>query len=207
MAAVAAAGIISTSAQVFSVNVVGFVNTVIRGNGQFTLVSNPLQNSTNTLDVLFADAPQGTTVYKFVSGAYVNAVKIPGLGIFSATVTVVPGEAVFVLSPAGSANFTNVFVGEVQQGLLTNSLPVGFSLVSSRVPQAGSISQLGYTNAVAGDQIYKVNGTAYDSFSYVPALSSWTGAAGLVEPQIAVGEGFWFNKATAGNWVRNFVSQ
>ena len=204
MAAVVAAGITSVSAQVFSVNVVGYVTTTLQGNARYTLISNPLEAGTNsTIATLFADLPSGSTVFKW-SGSQFTSYAKGVLGFLGAAQTdkLVPGEGAFVLTPAGSTNIPITFVGEVQQGLLTNAMPVGFSIISSRVPVAGTMTQLGYTNAVAGDTVFKWDATAqnYVSSTYNVILGGLN-----PDPTLGVGEAVFISKTTAGNWVRNFV--
>ena len=207
MAAVVAAGITSVSAQVFSVNVVGYVQTTVRGGNLYSLIANPLDAGTNSsIATLFTDLPAGSTVYKWSGAGFAQFNKNPINGTFPAnasTTTLVPGEGVFVQSSSVS-NVTITFVGEVQQGILTNSMPVGFSIISSRVPLAGSVSSLGYTNAVGGDTIYKWDATTqgYSQFNFVAiGAGIWSPS----EPTLSVGEAVFINKTTAGAWVRNYV--
>jgi hypothetical protein len=115
--------------------------------------------------------------------------------------TLAPGEGCFINSPEV---FTNTFVGEVVQSPnattpLTNSLPAGFSIRSSIVPQAGTATELGLTASVGlFDTVYKYNNatSGYSSHTY---LGAWD-----VEPSFAVGEAFWINSGAAGNWTRIF---
>jgi hypothetical protein len=48
---------------VYSVNAVGFVKVTVPAG--FSMIANPLKAPTNTVGALFADAPDGTTVYKY----------------------------------------------------------------------------------------------------------------------------------------------
>ena len=112
------------SAQVYSVNVVGYVNSTLKPG--FNLISNPLNNTAtggNTVGTIFGSAlPDGSAVYKFVNGGYeaVNAFS-DMFGWDTPGQTLVPGEGVFVFL-AGSADVTVTFVGDVNQGAL--SVPV-----------------------------------------------------------------------------------
>lgn len=211
-AALSAAGVATSMAQVYSVNAVGYVNTVL--NPGFNLVSNPLNagEGKNTIQALFGDvgaqAP-GMQVYKFVNGTYRIALyddlaEPPSFQPTSAAnETVLPGEGVFVRNPL-TTPLTVTFVGEVMQGDLSNPLPAGLSIKSSMVPQAGTAAQLGLQGQ-AGDQIYQFTPTGYyislfddleDPPTWVPALKP-----------LKVGEAFFFRNATATAgeaWTRSF---
>ncbi len=49
------------SSNVFSVNIVGYVNVVAKGNGAFTLIANPLNAATNDLNTIAAGIPNKST--------------------------------------------------------------------------------------------------------------------------------------------------
>jgi len=161
-AAVGAAGVATSMAQVYSVNAVGYVNKTIPANG-FALVSNPLMAADNTIDKLFVPVPAGTQVYY-----YDTAKKQYTVGTFddldnsygeAGKLKVEPGQGVFVRNPTAQP-LTITFVGEVPQGTLTVPMVAGLQIVSSKVPQAGTPEQLSFPNKLAqgltaGDQVYK----------------------------------------------------
>jgi hypothetical protein len=208
IAAIAAAGAGTSMAQVFSVNAVGYVNKTVPGNG-FALISNPLKAATNTISSLFAGVPDGTKVYKFVPGSGYKIAQFDELEngftpADAAALTVMPGEGVFVQNPLATP-LTITFVGEVPQGALTTPLVAGFQIVSSQVPQAGTIAELGYTPA-EGDKVYQfitndpvpANNQKYyisqfDLGEWAPALKS-----------LDVGEAVFLEKTAAGSWTRTF---
>jgi len=202
-AAIATAGLATSMAQttVYSVNTVGYVNLTIPSN--FSIVANPLIGSTNTIPALFPSAPQGTIVYKFVNQAYVlNTLRPGALGWSDKTMTLVPGEGVFVFNPG--AAYTNTFVGEVASGALTNAIPAGFSIISSQVPQAGKLTtDLGYVTGSGSQSVYLFDSVAqsYTIKSTLPS-GAWIGG----EPTINVGQGFFINVPTARNWTRTFTT-
>jgi len=209
-AALAAAGIATSKAQVYSVNAVGYVNTSLVPG--FNLVSNPLDNkSGNVIKDLFKNItptiPNALTVFKFENGAYTTAqyddIALDYLGT-AATKTVDPlkGEGVFVKVP-GTATLTVTFVGEVPQGnALTTHIPAGFSIISSQVPQAGTATDLKLT-AVAqqGDTLYKWDNTkqAYVTTKYDDLVGDFDKTV-----NIGVGEAFFYNSKTAKDWTRTF---
>jgi hypothetical protein len=210
-AALSAAGIATSMAQVYSVNAVGYVNTTLLPG--FNLVSNPLDNTTgNTIQNLFGTGfqggtPPGTIVYHFdpVTDAFVSAVYDPFDLVFTpaaaANTVIDPGNGVFLFLP-GNANATCTFVGEVPQGARSNTpIPQGFSIKASAVPQAGPVTTLQFPGA-PGDILYKWNATtdAYQTFTFDPFDNVWTPSV----PNIEVGEAFFILKAAASTWTRDF---
>jgi hypothetical protein len=200
-AAFGAAGLVSSMAQVYSVNVVGYVNTVLKPG--YNLIANPLETTANTVADLFPGV-DGMSVFKFVGGTYQIANFDAGLGEWdNPAITLNPGEGAFVFNPT-DGDVTVTFVGEIVEGTKTNELPVGWSMKSSQVPQAGGlVSALGFPVA-GGDAVFTYNTTrtppGYDIANYDEGLGDWD----VGEPVIGVGQAFFLNKATAGTWSRNF---
>jgi len=196
-AALSAVGLTSSTAQqVFSVNAVGFVNVVVPP--KFSMIANPLNAPTNTIPVLFAGVPDGTTIYKFDGTTFsVNALDLGEWG--NPAQTLVPGEGAFILNSTAAA-FTVTFVGEVMQGALSNPLPANFSIKSSQVPQTGALDTVLGFPAVDGDVIYQFNSTTQAYVLHALDLGEWGGGV----PTPAVGESFFVKKGAAGNWTRTF---
>ena len=68
-AVIGAAGLASASADVFSVNAVGFVN--ITAPDGFSMIANPLDNKAgNDLNHVLPSVPIGTTIFKFNGVGY-----------------------------------------------------------------------------------------------------------------------------------------
>jgi hypothetical protein len=213
-AALSAAGIATSMAQVYSVNAVGYVNTTLVPG--FSLVANPLDNkSGNTIQNLFGTGiqgaiPGGTTVYYFVNGNFDLASYDDLDGAFGppekASTVIAVGEGVFVRNP-GTTPLTCTFVGEVPQGNLSTPLPAGFSIKGSPVPQAGTAAELGLVGA-AGDTIYQFNeGT--QNYNTPSTFDDLDGAWSPALTPLEVGEAFFFlNRGAAKAWTRTFsVSQ
>ncbi len=207
-AVLSAAGIASSLAQaVYSVNAVGYVNMPIVSG--FQIINNPLNNtapSGNTVTNLFASAPDGTIIYRFLQsrGGFVIITK--QFGSWSdpadAADSILPGEGFFVYN-GGATTWTNTFVGEVMQGSLSHQVLSGLSIQSSEVPQAGGIvTPLGYPVAES-DVVYiwDVPTQAYKIAQFV--FGSWSGDF-TAEPTVAVGQGFFVSKPATVPWVRNF---
>lgn len=189
-------------AQVYSVNAVGYVNVTLKAG--FNLVANPLDAGAgnNTVEKLLTGMPDGVVVYTYTAagGYVVNSYDSSLGGWDNAAMTLVPGQGFWLLLPAG-ADKTVTFVGDVPQGTLTVNLDKGFTLVGSKVPQAGKLqADLKYTPAT-GDVIYKyANPGGYSVVSFDPDLGGWDPG----DPSIAVAEGFWTLKVASGSWTRDF---
>lgn len=198
-AALGAAGALTSMAQVYSVNAVGYINVDLCPG--FSIVANQLDagEGNNIVSKLLAGVPENTIVYKFnaTTGAYgVNTFEFGEWT--NPNETLAPGEAAFVKVPSQTKV---TFVGEVPQGALSVPLLAGFNMVSSKVPQAGAIDTvLGFPVAdgdivyqfVCSSQSYKIGTYEFGEWSPAPA------------PSIAVGEGFFVKKAAGGVWTRNF---
>jgi hypothetical protein len=207
-AAVCAAGVATSMAQVYSANVVGYVNKQLQGAGGFTLVANPLDTTNNTFGSLFSSLPVGSQVLKWTGTTYSTATRVAfGSGWTPAgaeNTTANPGEGLFIKTPDASANITNTFVGEVMQGNLTNSYAIGFTLSGNQVPDAGTVTAVGLTAAVpTGGQLLKWNPTtqSYETFTKVAFGTGWTPTL----PSLDVGDGFFINANASFDWVRNFT--
>jgi hypothetical protein len=211
-AALVAAGAVTASAQVYSVNAVGYVQETLMPG--FNLVANPLDasnNGGNVVSNLFTSVPDGTTVYTYDPSTSAYSISTYssggpfGAGWSTPDMTVAPGGGAFVYVP-GTDNVTVTFVGEVEQGQLSNPLPQGFAIASSMVPQAGAVStDLGYP-AADGDTIYTFDASTqgYSVYTYSsggPFGAGWSPS----EPQMTVGQAFWSLKAAAADWTRNFT--
>jgi hypothetical protein len=202
LAAVACAvGIATASAQaVYSVNVVGYIN--VEAPPGFSIIANQLDNgSGNQLGEILPTVPDGTTIYKFTGTAYESSTYDELDEAWSnPALALAPGEAAFIRNLTANP-ITLTFVGEVRQGNLANPLPAGFSMKSSIVPQAGLVSELGL-DGVDGDTIYLFRDGAYVSSTYDELDEAWSAP----EPNLAVGEGFFFrNLSAARSWDRNFT--
>jgi hypothetical protein len=210
-AAALAAGLANSMAQsnVYSVNVVGYVNKVLAGNAKYTAVANPLNTTNNTLAGLFGGAgvglPTGSQVLKWSPGAgdFTIYTKAPfGWTGGGATATLNPGEACLILMPSGSGDYTNTFVGEVLQGSLTNGLLAGYQLVGNKVPDSGPVSGMNFVPNT-GSQLLKWDVVLQDwsIFTKIAFGSGWTPSV----PSIGVAEGFMVNANAPYSWVRNFT--
>ncbi len=84
-AAALAAGVISSQAQVYSANVVGYVNVVLPA-GQFVLASNPLDDGTNTVTSLGAALANKSSIQVWNGTSFTVASK--GAGVWNTNLSI-----------------------------------------------------------------------------------------------------------------------
>jgi hypothetical protein len=229
-AAALAAGVMSSQAQVYSQNIVGYVNIPLT-NGVLAAVAPTLDldgtGTNNTVGTVFPNPSLNDTVFVFNGSGYdALTYKAQGSGhpvvyvtnwfegvTVSSNYPINPGEGAFYL-PA--ANETATIVGDVLQGsnLVNQYFPAANSiaLLSSQVPIAGGLtSVLGY-NPSLGDNVFIYSNGAYNAYTYkaqgsghpVVYVTNWFSGVTAGEPYINVGESFWLQPATDTNWVENF---
>lgn len=176
-------------------------------------IANPINTRANTLSRLMPEVPDMTTFFKWNDTLQQwedPCTFITGLGWLSDT-SLLPGEGGLIQNYSGEP-FTVTFIGEVLQGNLIKPVPVGLSIRSSMVPQAGGITTLlgfGPEDGLAsGDKldrydnlwdsyvIYTYNGSVW--YRTTPPPST------LLEPAPAVGESFWFETLGPRTWQRTF---
>jgi hypothetical protein len=197
-AVLSAAGVASSMAQVYSVNVVGYTTATL--NAGFSMISNPLSNGDNTLNsVLTNGVAFGDTIYffnpatgGFVSSRFLGSAWTPNHD-FS------PGVGAFY--SAGAAR-TVTFVGAFNVGAQTGvALNAGFQIVGSQLPVSGALNSaaVGFP-AASGDTVYIYNGTGYTSSRFLG--TAWVPSA----PTVNVGQSFWLNRTgAAGTWAQSYA--
>lgn len=202
-AVLGAAGILTSMAQtnVYSVNVVGYVNVTIT-NGQYAMIANPLNSTNNTIGSLLNTVPPGTQAFRWNGSGYTPYIfdEFDMRWLPDGNASLAPGEGMFVKNNT-TTNFTITFVGEVLQGTLTTPLPAGYEIRSSKVPQAGRVTADLGMPAQPGDQVFKWNGTGYDPYIFDEFDNAWLPR----DPSIAVGESFFVRKNAATTWTRTFT--
>jgi len=233
-AATLAAGIISTQAQsnVYSANIVGYVNTTLYGGNAFNLVTAPLGgtnvvegiiNNPNVGDIVYIWDPSGTnigyTLYYYYGSnfdgngnswgdANYNGVPSPIVG---------PGQAFFYQNSGSTV--TNTFVGTV---ILTNSAVVYGGNAFNFIASAPPVTDVGEGTNLAlplnvGDVIYTwtPSGTniGYTLYYYYGSNfdgngNSWGDANynGVASPVLGVGQGFLYqNSGSTATWSQNLI--
>jgi hypothetical protein len=225
-AALSAAGLVTSMAQVYSVNAVGYVNKTVPGNG-WAAWGNPLNGTNNSLNTILSlpAGYDGCNVYRFdpPSQAYLDSIAwIEGFGWFSPSdpdPTISPGEGFFFQNGAGQP-LTVTFVGEVPSGTLNNPVIGGnrWSIRSSMVPKGlrlgdtdpatGTANTLAFS-AADGDNVYIFDTAtqAYlDSYAYIAGFGWFSPSdpdpdGPLIEP----GSSFFSQKAGPDTtWTQTF---
>lgn len=205
-----AAGLAGASAQVYSQNIVGYVNTVLTGNNAFTLVANPLDNGNGNFATNLVDPsnllPAKTKILTW-NGSGFNNLQKGGGGWPANSLSVPPGVGFFVYLPATQvSNVTNTFVGNVllaSGSSVTNVVPVGLSLWGSPLPFAGDLTTDTNLNispllTVSKSQLLTWNGSGYNN-------AQKGGAGWNTNSVISVGQGFFVNSkvGNGSNWVQS----
>jgi len=216
-----------TSTNVYSLNAVGYINVTVAPG--FNMIADQLWASGgNAISNILNDVNDNldeVTVYKWlgtnflIDNANANVYPSP-TGWEYGNETLNPGEAVWFQNP-WNTNMTLTFVGTVPQGTNTVTIGVGFTMASSPVPQSGDlVTVMGFTNENSGDSVYVFNNPGgYTTYNYVPATGSvgygdnWnvptgptiaTNAPGYGDPQVNIGQGFWYQTGTANAFTRVF---
>jgi len=224
-AAIVAAGALSSMAQsnVYSLNVVGYINRTIPGNLKYALLANQLDTGNNVYSNLLQTLPVNSKVLKWTGSGYQIAQRVAfGNGWSPASNslnTLNPGEAAFVQSPSGSPGITNTFVGNVPSlastggtnpvysATFTNTFPAGFWLSADKEPEASDATTLGITAAIpaapSGSQVLLFNeGT--QTYSISTRVGFGTGWSPATPPSLGVAQGFFFNTKNPGTWTHTF---
>jgi hypothetical protein len=215
------AGLVSSQAQVFSSNAVGYVNLTIESVG-WTAFTNPLNASDNSIGALFSgvELPDATSLQKwdadlglFVGATYSVIEGFPELsGWDNPNLIMNPGEGAFIGNTSG-APIVVTFVGEVLQFDDSNmDLPVGFSMVGSKVPTDGTLESLGLADNFGADQdatsvqLWDSTLQSYvgSTYGYIDGFPEFTGFDNDLE--IKVGTSFFVQIPPGGatTWDRDF---
>jgi len=191
-AAALAAGVISSQAQVYSQNVVGYVNIPVPNN-QFALIANQLDTGSNTVDnVIQSGAVSSDTTMLFWTGSgfhtyiYYNTADSPdgGQGWYDfttsapATNNLAPSGGVFVHNSSGAA-ITLTTVGTVLQGTNLVTITPGFGIYSLPEPLGGtSLDSQNFPAVSSSDTYLKWTGTGYYTLIYYNSGDSPDGNTG-----------------------------
>jgi hypothetical protein len=195
-AAAASALAFSASAAVSS-NIVGYVKLSLAKG--YNLVANPLNNTNpngNTIGSLFGTID--CAVSRWTGAGFATSDIVVGAGVVSGTDFVLaPGESVFVFvnDPASVT-----LVGEALVGTQTVTGVVGNNFVASKIPLAGTFTELGLSPGDGGT-VNVWTGTAYQTFDYVEGL----GYVQQPEPTVAVGQGLVANALAPFTWTKTFT--
>jgi hypothetical protein len=209
---IAAAATSMAQSNVYSLNVVGYIN-IPYTNG-FQMVANQLHSDStgtnNTVGGVFGtNLPALTRVYGFSTSSGYGTATLLANGTWSGGQPTVnqslsAGRGVWLQIPGASGTGGSVTtVGEVRQGSTSVPIVPGFQIASAVPPISVGISTgLGYPAANL-DRVYQyVNPTGYlPTRTYLSGTGTWN----PVQPTPAVGEAFWIQRAGgATNWVQTY---
>jgi hypothetical protein len=205
-AAAMAAGVVASSAQVYSANVVGYANVVMAGASGYTLIANPFDDGNgNQLTNLVNSLPNKSEVVTWNGSGFNTAIQKVS-GVWNGNVSLPPGTGFFVKNGiASSPPVTNTFVGSVivlVGASSTNTLPSGYSLVGSVIPYAADATtdtniNLG-ANLANKSQLIDWN-TGSQGYDTADQKISGTWQTPF---NVSVGEGFFIKAQVGGsNWV------
>src|ERR1017187_3385301 len=179
----------SVAQNVYSLNVVGYVNVTLTAN-QLSFLSLPVApvdgnfNITNT--IVLNDAQDGALLYKWLGTGWDPTIYSWFAGVGWSPDTVISNGAAFFIQPAASSTLT--FVGQVPQGALTYNIPAGLSTLANQVPVSTNFP--GSTVGNDGDLMYVWNSASH---GWSATIWSYFGGVG------------WDNGGGAGNSVNGPV--
>jgi len=222
-AAALAATIMTSEAQVYSQNVVGYVSITVTNSG-YTQINTPVDfdgtgTNNNILSLIGSSLPVHSQVLTwngngFNQDSYVipKGQSVPSWS--NTNLLLNPGLGYFVFNPS---NFPVVltYVGTVLQGSLTNTVidTTGtFSMLGYMVPISGGIqTTLGYQpspkdQVLVYSQALNSGAGGYSQFSFITLKGQSTNSWSPSEPQIQVGQGFFINTTNVNATINtNFV--
>ena len=151
-AATLAVGAITSQAQVYSQNIVGYVNYISGTTSpQYEAICNPLDNGSNTLKSVFATPPGGSAI-TFWTGSGFGLIATYAGGhwktnsVNADNYVIPPGKGFFV---QWSAPYTNTFAGQVNPATgVTNVATIGsgYQLVTSLLPITDAVTNAATVN-------------------------------------------------------------
>jgi len=181
-------------AQVYSANVVGYINITCPPG--FTLFANQLSPTNSTVGSLLPTPPDGVSILTWSGAGFSVDGYSEVFGWDDPSLQLNPGSGAF-FNNTTTTNIVLTFVGDVLQGNRTNSIAAGLSIISSYVPQAMDVSTNGLVPS-DGDSILTWNG------GYI--VNGYSEVFGWDNPPVVnVGQAFFYNATVPIKWIRNFV--
>jgi hypothetical protein len=200
----------SVAQNVYSLNVVGYVNVSLQaGKLHFlSLPVAPVDGNFNITNTIVLDSSQTfASLYHWAGTTWDTVIPAWTGTAWDTPMVISNGTGFFIASQAAS---TLTFVGQVPQGAIQYTIPAGLSTLANQVPVStnfpgaavGGIFDNMFTWDTAGQvwspTIWSYNGTAWDA----GAGSNPNGP--LLNPADAV---FYVNANTAINFTQNFTVQ
>jgi hypothetical protein len=195
-----------------SVSTVGFINKTVlakkpNNTRQYVALANQLNNPAgNTLDVLFDPLPRQSQalIWDQGVGSWHTYTKGGTPAYWFETTTLNPSQGAVLVSAGGTDPIPVTFVGEVPQGQQVETFSTttgGYNLLSSIIPRAGTLNELGFP-AMEGDQFLKYNN---DTQQWDVQATFTSGAWSPVIPEVQMGESFFLHSGSTGTrtWTQN----
>lgn len=212
------AGVVTSQAQVYSQNIVGYVNVVNPGGGKYLLLNNPLATGNDVLTNVLTDV-QGGTIIQVWDGTTWNPLTYSGIGsnkhwkdgssVIQDNTVISPGMAFFYQTPSA---VTNTFVGSLVAASgqsATNALTgLTFAPVGSTLPFAGAVTNSSVNLVVGGGSILEQWDPVAQTFnvytySGIGSNKNWKDAGNVINtPVIGVGEGFFIQPSASTDWIQ-----
>jgi hypothetical protein len=213
-AAALAAGVMTSMAQnVYSVNVVGYINVPLATG--YNLINNQLDvDGVDNVETVFPNVPNGCQILQWGGATFLPSITFfTGAGWFDqslnpATNNVYPGSSFFLYNPGSVTNVT--IVGTVIQGTNTTKVPSGYSFDAVIPPVASDLDTNGFPTTINGLQYSTFsNGTYTASYTYFSGAGWFDQGLNQVFPTPNVAQGFLIYNptATTGTWSQQFNVQ
>jgi hypothetical protein len=191
----------TSQAQVYSQNIVGYINVALTNSSGYTLVANQLDlDGTGTNNSIYTtvgtNLPSGSKVEAWNgSGFKISTFNGTAWSLNNLVVSnsMNPGAGFFIFVPTP----TNVtFVGNVITGTNTYPVVAGYQVVAPSGPVAGTLDTTnGYTPS-ANDQIEVWTGSGFKIHTYNG--TAWNGGG---DPVLSVGQAVFLHAAENTNWT------
>lgn len=219
-AAALSAGAFAASAQVYSQNVVGYINLSLPAG--YSVIANQLATGNNGINtVLTNGVPDGTTLtewdfanqrWSLDPQTYYAGDQWYDSSLSSSSVSLNPtnGRAFLINLPAAA---TITLVGDVPQGSLVSQVRgPGYDVVASVVPVVSGLGTNGFPQVDGMTYTYMASGAWVGApnlpYTYYAGDQWYDPSLSPVDPAPAVGAGFLANNpGPTANWTRNFTVQ
>lgn len=213
-AATLAVGAITSQAQVYSQNIVGYA-TVTAPAGKYILVANPLTTGNDTITNVLHGLPGATILYYWNGSGWLGYTFSAGTGNWTYSgnnvnnTNLPPGQGFFLYNPTKA--ITNTFSGQIVcntgGGTCTNTLYTGYTPVGSLIPYADNPTNSSTVNLKVGGasllQIWDVASQKYDGpFQWSGGSQSWQLSGVNTNLSLNVAQGFFISPNKQTNWVQ-----
>jgi hypothetical protein len=176
------------------------------------MIGDPLVNGAPMISSILSNVPSGTTLQLWATTNWASASTFSS-GAWDTDALLIPGQGALIYLPT---NTTLTFIGEVIQGIISNGIPQRYSVMSSAIPQAGSVTMLRLTGLTNGDTLQRLEGTNYVTYTYSsgsssppapppalpapPSVGSWSPCT----PILGLCEAVLIDAGEATSWTRTF---